>query len=58
MPVSRLGTTEDIANSVSFLLSEEAAWVTGLVLPADGGHHLRQGPDLMHQFSALLPVER
>ncbi|MEO8540517.1 MAG: SDR family oxidoreductase [bacterium] len=58
MPVSRLGTTEDIANSVAFLLSEESGWVTGLVLPADGGHHLRQGPDLMHQFSQFLPVER
>lgn len=58
MPVSRLGTTEDIANSVAFLLSEESGWVTGLVLPADGGHHLRQGPDLMHQFSAFLPEER
>ena len=58
MPVSRLGTTEDIANSVAFLLSEESGWVTGLVLPADGGHHLRQGPDLMHQFSAFLPEVR
>lgn len=58
MPVSRLGTTEDIANSVAFLLSEESGWVTGLVLPADGGHHLRQGPDLMHQFSMFLPEER
>lgn len=58
MPVSRLGTTEDIAHSVAFLLSDEAGWVTGLVLPADGGHHLRQGPDLVHQFSAFLPEER
>ncbi len=58
MPISRLGTTEDIANSVAFLLSDESGWVTGLVLPSDGGHHLRQGPDLMHQFSAFLPEER
>ena len=58
MPVSRLGTTEDIANSVAFLLSDEASWVTGLVLPADGGHHLRQGPNLLPQFSQLAPEER
>jgi NAD(P)-dependent dehydrogenase (short-subunit alcohol dehydrogenase family) len=58
MPVSRLGTTEDIANSVAFLLSDEASWVTGLVLPADGGHHLRQGPNLLHQFRPFLPEER
>lgn len=58
MPVSRLGTTEDIANSVAFLLSDESGWVTGLVLPADGGHHLRQGPNLLAQFSQILPAER
>lgn len=58
MPVSRLGTTEDIANSVAFLLSDGAGWVTGLVLPADGGHHIRQGPNLLHQFRQFLPVER
>ena len=58
MPVSRLGTTQDIANSVAFLLSDEASWVTGLVLPADGGHHLRQGPNLLPQFRQLAPEER
>lgn len=58
MPVSRLGSTEDIANAVSYLLSDEASWVTGLVLPADGGHHLRQGPNLLEQFRQFLPAER
>jgi NAD(P)-dependent dehydrogenase (short-subunit alcohol dehydrogenase family) len=58
MPVSRLGTTADIASSVAFLLSDEASWVTGLILPADGGHHLRQGPNLLHQFRQFAPEER
>jgi 3-oxoacyl-[acyl-carrier protein] reductase len=54
MPLDRLGTTEDIAGAVSFLLSEEAGWITGMVVAADGGHHLRQGPDLLHQFRPIL----
>lgn len=57
MPVRRLGTTEDIANAVAFLLSDEAAWITGVVLADDGGHHLRQGPNLLPQFQKFLPEE-
>jgi NAD(P)-dependent dehydrogenase (short-subunit alcohol dehydrogenase family) len=36
-PLGRLGTPEDIANAVLFLISEEAAWITGAVLAVDGG---------------------
>ncbi len=36
-PVRRTGTPEDIGNAVSFLCSEEAAFITGVVLPVDGG---------------------
>jgi len=53
MPLNRLGTTDDIAAAVAFLLSDEAGWITGVVLADDGGHHLRQGPDLLHQFRPL-----
>jgi len=53
MPLARLGTTEDIAHAVAFLLSDEASWITGMVVAADGGHHLRQGPDLLHQFRPM-----
>lgn len=37
MPLGRLGTTDDIANALIFLLSDEASWVTGQVLCVDGG---------------------
>ncbi|QEE61009.1 SDR family oxidoreductase [Salinibacterium sp. dk2585] len=40
-PLARLGNGEDIAMVVSFLLSEEARWVTGAVVPVDGGQHIR-----------------
>jgi 3-oxoacyl-[acyl-carrier protein] reductase len=34
----RLGRAEDIADAVTFLCSERAAWITGQVLCVDGGH--------------------
>jgi NAD(P)-dependent dehydrogenase (short-subunit alcohol dehydrogenase family) len=58
IPVGRIGTPDDVAAIVSFLLSDEAGWITGQVIGVDGGHTLRQGPDLVPAFSAGLPVER
>lgn len=37
VPVARLGTTDDIANAVLFLGSEQAAYINGTVLSVDGG---------------------
>lgn len=36
-PLQRLGTPEDVARAVVFLLSDAAAWITGVILPVDGG---------------------
>lgn len=36
-PLGRLGTPEDIAAAVSFLVSSDASWITGQVLNLDGG---------------------
>ena len=35
--LGRLGTPEDIADVVAFLASDEARWVTGQNLRANGG---------------------
>lgn len=36
-PLKRLGTPQDIGSLVSFLLSEDAGWITGQVVVVDGG---------------------
>jgi len=36
-PIRRLGTPEDVARAALFLASEEAAWITGVILDVAGG---------------------
>jgi meso-butanediol dehydrogenase/(S,S)-butanediol dehydrogenase/diacetyl reductase len=37
VPLKRLGSVEEIAGICSFLASDESAYITGVVLPVDGG---------------------
>jgi NAD(P)-dependent dehydrogenase (short-subunit alcohol dehydrogenase family) len=37
-PLGRLGKPEDVAGAAFFLASDDAAWVTGVMLPVDGGY--------------------
>ena len=39
-PMGRLGTPEDVGNAVALFCSEQASWITGQVIYADGGASL------------------
>jgi 3-oxoacyl-[acyl-carrier protein] reductase len=40
IPLGRTGRPEDIASAVAFLVSDDAAYITGQVLGVDGGFHM------------------
>lgn len=50
MPISRVGTPDDIAAMARFLLGPESTWVTGQLLNVDGGNSIRRGPDYSGVF--------
>ena len=41
LPLSRMGTPEDLVGMCLFLLSDEAAWITGQIFNVDGGQIFR-----------------
>lgn len=36
-PIGRIGKPEDVAKAILYLVSEDSSWVTGAILPIDGG---------------------
>ena len=43
VPMGAMGTAWDVANAAVFLASEEAAYITGALLPVDGGLLVKRG---------------
>ena len=37
IPVGRMGSVDDVAKAVRFLVSDDASYITGMVMPVDGG---------------------
>jgi NAD(P)-dependent dehydrogenase (short-subunit alcohol dehydrogenase family) len=38
IPLGRLGQPDDVANAALYLCSDEASFITGVMMPIDGGH--------------------
>ena len=45
--MKRMGKSEDIANLVNFLSSDESTFITGCIIPVDGGARLKSQEHLM-----------
>ncbi len=58
LPTGRLTEADDVAAAVSFLLSEDARQITGIVLDVDGGNHLRGGGWTPVTDSGIRPPSR
>jgi dihydroanticapsin dehydrogenase len=36
-PIGRIGMPDDVAKAILYLASEDSSWITGAILPVDGG---------------------
>ena len=57
IPLQRIGEPKDVGEFVAALLSDESGWVTGQCIGVDGGHTIRQGPNLVPFFKKFIPSE-
>jgi len=51
VPLQRMGTLDDIAHMALFLSSPQASYVTGAVIPVDGGASLGGGRDMRASYT-------
>ena len=51
-PLARSGEPAEIAALLKFLLSDDAAWITGENIDINGGAHLQRYPDLFKHVMA------
>lgn len=49
VPLGRMGTTQDVADLALFLASAQASYITGTIIPVDGGSSLHGGRKLSYE---------
>lgn len=54
IPLGRFGEPEDVTGAIVFLARDEAAWITGVALPVDGGTLVARGRDSLATVRARL----
>jgi len=60
VPLGRFGVPQDIANAALFLVSDAASYVTGVILPVDGGQNMLGGApqyQMYRRMGLALPQE-
>lgn len=60
VPLGRFGVPQDIANAALFLVSDAASYVTGVILPVDGGQNMLGGAPqygMYRRMGLALPQE-
>ena len=50
-PLGKVGTEEDIANAVCFLVKDESSYISGQCLILDGGATIQEPWGLLYQYS-------
>ena len=49
-PLKRMGTSDDVAQAVEFLTSDKSSYITGLIIPIDGGLRLAGQEQIAKMF--------
>jgi len=53
VPLKRMGTAEDSANALSFLCSEQAAFINGQAIMIDGGVSVLWPEEVARRFAGI-----
>lgn len=52
-PLGRAGTPEDVAQTIGFLTSDAASWMTGSAIDLNGGAHTMRYPNIIERIADM-----